>query len=61
MSIKDAIRGVFTGIENNHLNHFLAWRKYELTVVEWKNLWVRRDEWKKDISAEQKKRVDVFS
>ena len=60
MSIKDEIRNIFKVIESHHLNCFARWRKRELLVVEWKNVIARRDEWRQDLSKDQKRKVDAF-
>lgn len=61
MSIKDSIRGIFTRLEKKQIKKFHAIRKAELLVVEYKNLFVRRKEWKTyNLSNEQKKAIDEF-
>ena len=60
MAAKDTIRQVFTGREEHHTRRFLAWRKKEIFAAEIKNLYDRRDEWKQDLTEEQKRQVDAF-
>lgn len=60
MAIKDSIRSVFVTFEKYHIKRFMSWRKKEIFAAEIKNIISRKDEWKKDLSHEQKEAVDKY-
>ena len=61
MAAKDTIRAVFTAAKERHIRRILKLRRTELTLVEYKNLIVRRDEWKAcRLSDAQKKAIDLY-